>query len=156
MTANAEPSRVNTAARSHRPLRHPGCGHEHIPARAPAMSGPSSTALRLTQAPTVNQSLRLFSPAAYSSLSGRLMPTRSGEFYRAQIAADLVYKAELTWATTRPLCFLPDDIDGRALFGVATARRRALDAGRADTGGIASLGDIVAVRLCARLGTPGC
>jgi putative flavoprotein involved in K+ transport len=31
------------------------------------------------------------------------------------------------------------------LFDVATARRRALDAGRSDTGGVASLGDIVAV-----------
>ncbi|MFE1029674.1 hypothetical protein ACFW5I_34905 [Streptomyces sp. NPDC058818] len=40
--------------------------------------------------------------------------------------------------------YLPDDIDGRALFDVATARRRSLDAGRSDTGGVASLGDIVA------------
>ncbi|MGW7362068.1 ArsO family NAD(P)H-dependent flavin-containing monooxygenase [Streptomyces sp. NPDC054841] len=63
----------------------------------------------------------------------------------AQIAADLAPHTELTWATQRPPRFLPDDIDGRALFDVATARRRALDAGRADTGGVASLGDIVAV-----------
>ncbi|MBT2399794.1 ArsO family NAD(P)H-dependent flavin-containing monooxygenase [Streptomyces sp. ISL-100] len=63
----------------------------------------------------------------------------------AQIAADLAYKTDLTWATARPPRYLPDDIDGRALFDAATARRRALDAGRADTGGVASLGDIVAV-----------
>ncbi|MET9969155.1 ArsO family NAD(P)H-dependent flavin-containing monooxygenase [Streptomyces sp. NPDC006356] len=63
----------------------------------------------------------------------------------AQIAADLAYDTELTWVTQRPPRFLPDDIDGRALFDVATARRRALDAGRTDTGGVASLGDIVAV-----------
>ncbi|UWM49713.1 ArsO family NAD(P)H-dependent flavin-containing monooxygenase [Streptomyces carpaticus] len=66
----------------------------------------------------------------------------------AQIAADLALSgktAELTWATSRPPRFLADDIDGRALFDVATARRRALDAGRTDTGGVASLGDIVAV-----------
>lgn len=63
----------------------------------------------------------------------------------AQIAADLAYKTDLTWVTTRPPRYLPDDIDGRALFDAATARRRALDAGRADTGGVASLGDIVAV-----------
>lgn len=65
----------------------------------------------------------------------------------AQIAADLVLdgEAEVTWVTRRPPRFLPDDIDGRALFDVATARRRALDAGRTDTGGVASLGDIVAV-----------
>ncbi|GAB2331914.1 ArsO family NAD(P)H-dependent flavin-containing monooxygenase [Streptomyces griseoincarnatus] len=63
----------------------------------------------------------------------------------AQTAADLAYDTELTWATQRPPRFLADDIDGRALFDAATARRRALDEGRTDTGGVASLGDIVAV-----------
>ncbi|MFE2508285.1 ArsO family NAD(P)H-dependent flavin-containing monooxygenase [Streptomyces naganishii] len=65
----------------------------------------------------------------------------------AQIAADLTLdgRVEVTWVTRRPPRFLPDDIDGRALFDVATARRRALDAGQGDTGGVASLGDIVAV-----------
>ncbi|MGW0929884.1 ArsO family NAD(P)H-dependent flavin-containing monooxygenase [Streptomyces sp. NPDC002644] len=65
----------------------------------------------------------------------------------AQIAADLALdgRVRVTWATRRPPRFLPDEIDGRALFDVATARRRALEAGRADTGGVASLGDIVAV-----------
>ncbi|MEV3933868.1 MULTISPECIES: ArsO family NAD(P)H-dependent flavin-containing monooxygenase [unclassified Streptomyces] len=65
----------------------------------------------------------------------------------AQIAADLSLDGlvEVTWVTQRPPRFLADDIDGRALFDVATARRRALEAGRSDTGGVASLGDIVAV-----------
>ncbi|MFJ4778107.1 ArsO family NAD(P)H-dependent flavin-containing monooxygenase [Streptomyces sp. NPDC088762] len=63
----------------------------------------------------------------------------------AQIAADLTGHADLTWVTRRPPRYLADDIDGRALFDHATARRRALDEGRADTGGVASLGDIVAV-----------
>ncbi|MGW5433253.1 ArsO family NAD(P)H-dependent flavin-containing monooxygenase [Streptomyces sp. NPDC004059] len=63
----------------------------------------------------------------------------------AQIAADLAYDTELTWVTQRPPRFLAADIDGRALFDAATARRRALDEGRTDTGGVASLGDIVAV-----------
>ncbi|MFF1742302.1 ArsO family NAD(P)H-dependent flavin-containing monooxygenase [Streptomyces mirabilis] len=63
----------------------------------------------------------------------------------AQIAADLAYDTDLTWVTQRPPRFLADDIDGRALFDVATARRRALDEGRTDSGGVASLGDIVAV-----------
>lgn len=63
----------------------------------------------------------------------------------AQIAADLAHETELTWVTQRPARFLADDIDGRALFDAATARRRALDAGTSDTGGVASLGDIVAV-----------
>ncbi|MFD3695157.1 ArsO family NAD(P)H-dependent flavin-containing monooxygenase [Streptomyces sp. NPDC058646] len=63
----------------------------------------------------------------------------------AQIAADLAGTADLTWVTRRPPRYLPDEIDGRALFDAATARRQALDAGRTDTGGVASLGDIVAV-----------
>ncbi|MEU2562327.1 ArsO family NAD(P)H-dependent flavin-containing monooxygenase [Streptomyces longispororuber] len=65
----------------------------------------------------------------------------------AQIAADLALdgRGEVTWVTRRPPRFLADDIDGRALFDVATARRRALEEGRSDTGGVASLGDIVAV-----------
>ncbi|WP_395361991.1 ArsO family NAD(P)H-dependent flavin-containing monooxygenase [Streptomyces sp. YH02] len=63
----------------------------------------------------------------------------------AQIAADLAYDADLTWVTLREPRYLADDIDGRALFDHATARRRALDEGRTDTGGVASLGDIVAV-----------
>ncbi|MFG2569254.1 ArsO family NAD(P)H-dependent flavin-containing monooxygenase [Streptomyces sp. NPDC048567] len=63
----------------------------------------------------------------------------------AQIAADFAGASELTWVTQRPPRYLADDIDGRALFDAATARRQALDAGRSDTGGVASLGDIVAV-----------
>ncbi|MFE7750725.1 ArsO family NAD(P)H-dependent flavin-containing monooxygenase [Streptomyces sp. NPDC057428] len=63
----------------------------------------------------------------------------------AQIAADLAPHTNLTWVTRRPARFLADDIDGRALFDAATAHRQALDQGRADTGGVASLGDIVAV-----------
>ncbi|MEV7242774.1 ArsO family NAD(P)H-dependent flavin-containing monooxygenase [Streptomyces sp. NPDC093248] len=63
----------------------------------------------------------------------------------AQIAADLARGTDVTWVTQRPPRFLADDIDGRALFDVATARRRALDEGRNDSGGVASLGDIVAV-----------
>ncbi|MFI1647284.1 ArsO family NAD(P)H-dependent flavin-containing monooxygenase [Streptomyces avidinii] len=64
----------------------------------------------------------------------------------AQIAADLAHAGiDLTWVTQRPPRYLADDIDGRALFDAATARRCALDEGRTDTGGVASLGDIVAV-----------
>ncbi|BAU85342.1 monooxygenase [Streptomyces laurentii] len=63
----------------------------------------------------------------------------------AQIAADLARTSALTWVTPREPRFLADDIDGRALFDAASARRRALDEGRTDTGGVASLGDIVAV-----------
>ncbi|MFF9062636.1 ArsO family NAD(P)H-dependent flavin-containing monooxygenase [Streptomyces sp. NPDC014882] len=77
--------------------------------------------------------------------AGRRVIVVGGGNSGAQIAADLAHDSELTWVTRRPPRFLPDDIDGRALFDVATARRRALDEGRTDTGGVASLGDIVAV-----------
>lgn len=63
----------------------------------------------------------------------------------AQLLAELSKGVETTWCTLRPPHFLPDDVDGRALFAVATARRKALDAGREDTGGVASLGDVVMV-----------
>ncbi|GGR87421.1 monooxygenase [Streptomyces aureoverticillatus] len=77
--------------------------------------------------------------------SGQPVVVVGGGNSGAQIAADLAHHTELTWVTQRPARFLADDIDGRALFDAATARRRALDEGRTDTGGIASLGDIVAV-----------
>ncbi|MFE9172468.1 ArsO family NAD(P)H-dependent flavin-containing monooxygenase [Streptomyces kebangsaanensis] len=77
--------------------------------------------------------------------AGRRVIVVGGGNSGAQIAADLAYDTELTWVTQRPPRFLADDIDGRSLFDAATARRRALDEGRADTGGVASLGDIVAV-----------
>ncbi|MFC4470371.1 ArsO family NAD(P)H-dependent flavin-containing monooxygenase [Streptomyces xiangluensis] len=77
--------------------------------------------------------------------AGRRVIVVGGGNSGAQIAADLAHDTELTWVTQRPPRFLADDIDGRALFDAATARRRALDEGRTDNGGVASLGDIVAV-----------
>ncbi|MGM9380153.1 ArsO family NAD(P)H-dependent flavin-containing monooxygenase [Streptomyces antibioticus] len=80
-------------------------------------------------------------------IAGRRVIVVGGGNSGAQIAADLAAHdgVDLTWVTQRPPRFLADDIDGRALFDAATARRRALDEGRTDTGGVASLGDIVAV-----------
>ncbi|GAA2742198.1 ArsO family NAD(P)H-dependent flavin-containing monooxygenase [Kitasatospora cinereorecta] len=57
----------------------------------------------------------------------------------AQIAADLTsHASEVRWVTRRPARFLPDEIDGRALFEIAT--RRVQDGGPR----ISDLGDIVA------------
>ncbi|MET9227791.1 ArsO family NAD(P)H-dependent flavin-containing monooxygenase [Lentzea sp. NPDC003310] len=53
----------------------------------------------------------------------------------AQIAADLLPHAALTWMTRRPPRYLPDEIDGKALFDIASRR----------AGGVGALGDIVAV-----------
>ncbi|WP_137988488.1 ArsO family NAD(P)H-dependent flavin-containing monooxygenase [Streptomyces vilmorinianum] len=80
-----------------------------------------------------------------SDFTGRKVIVVGGGNSGAQIAADLAYGSDLTWVTLREPRYLADDIDGRALFDHATARRRALDDGRTDTGGVASLGDIVAV-----------
>lgn len=63
----------------------------------------------------------------------------------AQLLAEVSTVAETTWVTLRPPVFLPDDVDGRALFAVATARRKALDAGLPDTAGVRGLGDVVMV-----------
>ncbi|ASU58155.1 FAD-dependent oxidoreductase [Nocardiopsis dassonvillei] len=63
----------------------------------------------------------------------------------AQILAELSEVAETTWATARPPRFLPDDLDGRALFGVATRAQRAAQRGEEAPGGVGDLGDIVVV-----------
>ena len=63
----------------------------------------------------------------------------------AQILAEVSSVAETTWVTLRPPRFLPDDVDGRALFEIATKRHQARRRGEADTGGVGGLGDIVMV-----------
>src|SRR5699024_1361457 len=50
--------------------------------------------------------------------------------------------ASVTWVTRRPPRFLPDEIDGRALFQLATRHVQG-DNDPANAGGIAALGDIV-------------
>lgn len=76
--------------------------------------------------------------------TGRVLVVGGGNT-GAQLAAELTASHEVVWATQRPPRFMPDDVDGRVLFDVATARRAALDAGREDDGGVQSLGDIVMV-----------
>lgn len=55
----------------------------------------------------------------------------------AQLLAELSTVADTTWVTQRPPRLLPDDIDGKALFDLATRRYNGEDTG--------NLGDIVAV-----------
>lgn len=61
----------------------------------------------------------------------------------AQILAEVSKVADATWVTLTPPSFLPDDVDGRVLFDVATQRYRAQQAGEAFR--VPSLGDIVMV-----------
>lgn len=62
----------------------------------------------------------------------------------AQILAEVSTLAQTTWVTLRPPRLLPDEIDGRALFDLATRRHRAALSGKSAEG-IDDLGDIVAV-----------
>ena len=62
----------------------------------------------------------------------------------AQILAEVSGVADTTWVTHRPPRFLPDDVDGRALFAAATARIAALREGR-EHAGVGGLGDIVMI-----------
>ena len=62
----------------------------------------------------------------------------------AQILAEVSTVADTTWVTTRPPRFLPDDVDGRALFAAATARIEALRQGHQHAG-VGGLGDVVMV-----------
>jgi putative flavoprotein involved in K+ transport len=65
----------------------------------------------------------------------------------AQIAADLIGRTQgrMVWVTARPPRFLPDDVDGRKLFELATRRVRAAAAGETSEQGVGGLGDIVMV-----------
>ncbi|WP_010149292.1 ArsO family NAD(P)H-dependent flavin-containing monooxygenase [Serinicoccus profundi] len=77
--------------------------------------------------------------AGPEEFAGRRVLVVGGANSGAQIAADLLPVAEVTWATLTPPRYLPDDVDGRELFRVASARLRG------EGGGVGSLGDIVAV-----------
>nr|WP_256215780.1 NAD(P)-binding domain-containing protein [Nocardioides psychrotolerans] len=78
--------------------------------------------------------------AGPSSYDGLRVLVVGGGNSGAQVAADLLPVArELTWATQRPPRYLPNDVDGRALFEAAT------QAVAGHGGGVAGLGDIVAV-----------
>ncbi|WP_046468180.1 ArsO family NAD(P)H-dependent flavin-containing monooxygenase [Allosalinactinospora lopnorensis] len=61
----------------------------------------------------------------------------------AQILAEVSQWAETAWAARRPPRFLPDHVDGRALFDIATRRHLAREGSVDGSGGIAALGDIV-------------
>ncbi len=62
----------------------------------------------------------------------------------AQILAEVSAVADTVWVTNRPPQFLPDEVDGRALFTAATQRVQALRDG-ANHPGVGGLGDIVMI-----------
>jgi len=75
---------------------------------------------------------------------GRRVVVVGGGNSGAQIVADLFDRARVTWATRSTPMFLPDEIDGRYLFGEASARYRAMTEGAA-LPPARTLGDIVMV-----------
>ncbi|MFJ5925699.1 ArsO family NAD(P)H-dependent flavin-containing monooxygenase [Kitasatospora sp. NPDC092948] len=77
-----------------------------------------------------------------ADFAGQRVAVVGGGNSGAQIAADLTAVADTRWVTRRPPRFLPDSVDGRALFELATHQVRAHAAGETHTG-VASLGDIV-------------
>ncbi|GGF40902.1 ArsO family NAD(P)H-dependent flavin-containing monooxygenase [Williamsia phyllosphaerae] len=77
--------------------------------------------------------------------AGQRVAVVGGGNSAAQIVADLSAVAEPLWCTPRPPRYLPDDVDGRVLFTVASEHAAAVAAGRPSDGGVGGLGDIVAV-----------
>jgi putative flavoprotein involved in K+ transport len=81
-----------------------------------------------------------------TSFTGQRVLVVGGGNSGAQIAADLLpAAASVTWVTRRPPRYLPNEVDGRALFALATAHVQATRHGQPSPGGVGSLGDIVAV-----------
>ncbi len=78
------------------------------------------------------------------AFAGQRVVVVGGGNSAAQILAEISTVADTTWVTARPPRFLPDDVDGRALFATARARIQALREGR-EHSGVAGLGDIVMV-----------
>ncbi|KRF34995.1 ArsO family NAD(P)H-dependent flavin-containing monooxygenase [Nocardioides sp. Soil805] len=76
--------------------------------------------------------------------AGRRVAVVGGGNSGAQVLAEVSTLAETAWFTSRPPRFLPDDVDGRALFAAATARIQALREGRQHPG-VGGLGDVVMV-----------
>ncbi|MFF4775788.1 ArsO family NAD(P)H-dependent flavin-containing monooxygenase [Microtetraspora fusca] len=75
---------------------------------------------------------------------GRRVVIVGGANSAAQILAEVSSVAQTTWVTLRPPRLLPDEVDGRGLFELATRRYQAVQAGQ-NAPSVADLGDIVVV-----------
>lgn len=79
-----------------------------------------------------------------ADFSGQRVVVVGGGNSAAQVLAEVSAVTDTTWVTSRSPRFLPDDVDGRALFAAATERIRALREGR-EHPGVGGLGDVVMV-----------
>lgn len=73
--------------------------------------------------------------------AGKRVAVVGGGNSGAQILAEISEVAETIWITPKPPVFLPDDVDGRVLFELASARVR----GDTDLSATTTIGDIVMV-----------
>ena len=83
-----------------------------------------------------------------AEFAGQRVAVVGGGNSAAQVLADLTEPggaAHAVWTARRPPRFLPDDVDGAALFDIATRRHLAVARGEPDPGGVGGLGDIVMV-----------
>ena len=69
-----------------------------------------------------------------SAFAGKHVVVVGGGNSAAQLVAEISETTTTTWVTNSPPRFLPDEVDGRALFDVATRRAADIAAGRPDTG----------------------
>jgi cation diffusion facilitator CzcD-associated flavoprotein CzcO len=79
-----------------------------------------------------------------ADFAGQRVAIVGGGNSAAQILAEVSAVADTIWVTAREPRFLPDDVDGHALFAAATERVRARERG-GDHPGPGGLGDIVMV-----------
>lgn len=79
-----------------------------------------------------------------ASFAGQRVLVVGGGNSGAQIFADLVDEADVSWVTKDEPVFLPDDVDGQVLFDQATVRYQAIKEGRTPPPP-RSLGDVVMV-----------
>ncbi|MQA02267.1 MAG: NAD(P)-binding protein [Streptosporangiales bacterium] len=92
----------------------------------------------------VGRQLHTVSYSSPEPFHGQRVVIVGGGNSAAQILAEVSTVADTLWVTQRPPRFMPDDVDGRILFDVAT-RREATQRDGADTAGVGGLGDIVMV-----------
>lgn len=78
------------------------------------------------------------------SFQGKRVAVVGGGNSAAQILADVSMVAATRWYAQRPPRFMPDDVDGRVLFDVASRREAAQRHGK-QTAGVSALGDVVMV-----------
>lgn len=77
--------------------------------------------------------------------AGRRVVVVGGGNSAAQILAEVSTVTETLWVTRKPPRFMPDELDGRALFTLAARRAKAAAVGDGSQPSIASLDDIVMV-----------